>query len=282
MNKLTEIQKQLKAPKNQKNNFGKYKYRSCEDILEAVKPLIPDDCRLILSDSVELIGERYYVKAIANFTDGDNVTIVNAWAREAEDKKGMDVAQITGAASSYARKYALNGLFLIDDTKDADTTNNGDPGNNNPKPEVVKTKDIELTSGQIIKTAGITGDQIKGIEDITTESNTANKELSFYLKAKRLPGMTNLNSTEADELLQLLHKFKKEPDKAEIPLEIKTQLYEAMADMGLDDKECKQFFDWVVDEHNVDPETLLTEFTEWFDKFELEFNKPEEPENMIV
>ena len=149
-----------------------------------------------------------------------------------------------------------------------------------------KDTDTELMTGQIIKTAGITGDQIKGIEDVTTESNTANKELSFYLKAKELPEMTSLNNTEADEVIELLQKFKKEPEAmevevVEIPLEIKTQLYEAMADMGLKDKECKQFFDWAVDEHNVDPEILLTDFTEWFDKFELEFNKPEVPEGEL-
>jgi len=149
-----------------------------------------------------------------------------------------------------------------------------------------KDTDTELMTGQIIKTAGITGDQIKGIEDVTTESNTANKELSFYLKAKELPEMTSLNNTEADEVIELLQKFKKEPEAmevevVEIPLEIKTQLYEAMADMGLKDKECKQFFDWAVDEHNVDPEILLTDFTEWFDKFELEFNKPGVPEGEL-
>lgn len=122
--KLMAIQNELKAPKGQYNDFGKYKYRSCEDILEAVKPLLAKHkCSLTLSDSIELIGERYYVKATATIydVDSDKSYSVTAWARESEDKKGQDASQITGTASSYARKYALNGLFCIDDTKDADT-----------------------------------------------------------------------------------------------------------------------------------------------------------------
>ena len=121
--KLNEIQKALRVPKNLFNAFGKYHYRNCEDILEAVKPLLGDSL-LTLSDEIVNVGDRYYVKATASFTDGTTTTIVTAYAREALDKKGMDDAQITGAASSYARKYALNGLFLIDDTKDADNDDN--------------------------------------------------------------------------------------------------------------------------------------------------------------
>jgi hypothetical protein len=123
MEKLTLIQSELKAPKNQYNSFGKYKYRNCEDILEAVKPLLlKHKCVLIISDTIENIGNRFYVKATATFVfDGDKKIQVSAYAREEESKKGMDGSQVTGAASSYARKYALNGLFLIDDTKDADS-----------------------------------------------------------------------------------------------------------------------------------------------------------------
>jgi len=125
MKKLIEIQKELKAPKGQFNSFGKYNYRSCEDILEAVKPMCAErDLLLTLSDEVVLVGDRNYVKATAKLIDGEVSVTVNAYACEAPDKKGMDSAQITGAASSYARKYALNGLFLIDDTKDADTQDN--------------------------------------------------------------------------------------------------------------------------------------------------------------
>lgn len=120
MSRLTDIQKRLKAPKSNFNSFGKYNYRSCEDILEAVKPLL-EDCTLFLSDEVVEIGGRVYVKSTATFHDGKTETKVSAYAREADSKKGMDESQVTGTASSYARKYALNGLFLIDDTKDADT-----------------------------------------------------------------------------------------------------------------------------------------------------------------
>ena len=122
MSKLLEIQYKLKAPKGQYNSFGKYKYRSCEDILEAVKPILKEvGCTLTLSDELILIGDRYYIKATAHLKGADTDEKVTALAREDEDKKGMDGSQITGTASSYARKYALNGLFCIDDTKDADT-----------------------------------------------------------------------------------------------------------------------------------------------------------------
>lgn len=122
VNNLINIQAELRAPKGQYNNFGKYKYRSCEDILESVKPLLKlYNCQLTLTDDIIEIGSRYYIRATATLIDGDEVTAVTGWAREEEEKKGMDASQISGTASSYARKYALNGLFLIDDAKDADT-----------------------------------------------------------------------------------------------------------------------------------------------------------------
>lgn len=124
--KLGIIQVNLKAPKNQFNNFGKYAYRSCEDILEAVKPLLSDSgCTLTIADEIISVADRIYVKAIAKLTEietGESIE-VSACAREADDKRGMDPAQLTGATSSYARKYALGGLFALDDTKDADATN---------------------------------------------------------------------------------------------------------------------------------------------------------------
>ena len=122
MSILTDIQTELKAPKNRFNRFGNYKYRSCEDILEAVKPLLKEHkATLTIRDEIVEVGGRVYVKAIVTFNAGDENAEVTAFARESESKKGMDDSQITGTASSYARKYALNGLFLIDDTKDADT-----------------------------------------------------------------------------------------------------------------------------------------------------------------
>lgn len=124
---LAQIQSELKAPKGQRNTFGKYNYRSCEDILEAVKPLLTErGLVLLITDDIVQIGERYYVRATATIYDSDGSYISNsALAREEAVKKGMDASQITGATSSYARKYALNGLFAIDDTKDADATNKG-------------------------------------------------------------------------------------------------------------------------------------------------------------
>ena len=120
--KLLQVQTKLNAPKNRKNTFGGYKYRSCEDILEAVKPLLAREGLVLnISDEVLEIGGRVYVKAKATITDGQNFQTSTAYAREAETKKGMDPAQVTGTSSSYARKYALNGLFCIDDTKDPDT-----------------------------------------------------------------------------------------------------------------------------------------------------------------
>ena len=148
--KLSAIQNELKTPKNQYNSFGKYNYRSCEDILEGVKPL----CRkyrttLVIGDTLELIGDRYYIKATATLYDLDSEKSISntAYARESENKTGMDVSQITGATSSYARKYALNGLFNIDDTKDADTDEYQNQTKEQPKKQSVSKateKQIEL------------------------------------------------------------------------------------------------------------------------------------------
>lgn len=123
--RVGDIQHKLKAPKGQYNSFGKYNYRSCEDILEGVKPLLKEhNLALLIDDEIVQIGERYYVKATAKITDGREIVSATAYAREPDTKKGMDESQITGATSSYARKYALNALLCIDDTKDADTMDN--------------------------------------------------------------------------------------------------------------------------------------------------------------
>lgn len=122
INKVQAVQRELKAPKGNYNSFGKYKYRSCEDILEAVKPLLnANGLVLTITDDIVGVNDRVYVKATARLTDGEHEITTVAFAREADVKKGMDESQITGTASSYARKYALNGLFCIDDAKDADT-----------------------------------------------------------------------------------------------------------------------------------------------------------------
>lgn len=157
MKKLIEIQSSLKAPKNQYNGFGKYKYRSCEDILEAVKPLL-GDAYLTISDTIKEIGARVYVEAKATLTCGEESISVTALAREPESKKGMDESQITGAASSYARKYALNGLFCIDDTRDYDTINKKKV---KEKPELVKDSEQWMNAIDFLENQGGTIERIE-------------------------------------------------------------------------------------------------------------------------
>lgn len=150
--KLAAVQRELKAPKGQFNSFGKYKYRSCEDILEALKPVLgKHGCAVTLSDEVVQVGERFYIRATASIMDCESGerAFNTAFAREDADKKGMDGSQITGTASSYARKYALNGLFLIDDTKDADTDayheqTTGEKPKEDPKIAAAKAKANEV------------------------------------------------------------------------------------------------------------------------------------------
>lgn len=189
--KVLAIQQALKAPKNQKNSFGNYNYRSCEDILEAVKPLLVDHRVLMtINDDLVQVGDRYYVKATVIVFDADDVMKwfeVSAFAREAEAKKGMDESQITGAASSYARKYALNGMFCIDDTKDADTMDNSakksakvttTPKIDADKVNEVMGSDNVATGKQIIviknllRQLDVTGDKR---DDIVAQATTSQK-----------------------------------------------------------------------------------------------------------
>lgn len=141
--RVIAVQSQLKAPKNQRNDFGGFNYRSCEDILEAVKPLLKaEGLCLTITDDIVMIGDRYYVKATATLTDGERSLPNQAFAREPEERAKMDGSQVTGSASSYARKYALNGLFAIDDTKDADALNNGQDAANGKDFDKGKAKAI--------------------------------------------------------------------------------------------------------------------------------------------
>lgn len=176
--KLALIQANLKAPKGQFNDFGKYKYRSCEDILEAVKPLLAKVGALVtLSDELYAIGDRYYVKAVATFIDiKDGTTISNtAFAREEEIKKGMDGSQITGTASSYARKYALNGLFAIDDTKDADALNTKvEPIT---KEQIARLKELNVNEVNVLKKF-----KVSKLEELTYE----NAAMVIRMKEKSL------------------------------------------------------------------------------------------------
>lgn len=131
--KLSDIQKSLVAPKSQENKFGGYKYRSCEDILNALKPHL-DGLTVTVSDEMICLGDRFYIKSTATLSDGESSVSSTGYAREELSKKGMDSSQITGSTSSYARKYALNGLFAIDDTKDPDATNDHGKGSDSRQP----------------------------------------------------------------------------------------------------------------------------------------------------
>ena len=173
MKELVKIQSELNCPKNQRNNFGKYNYRSCEDILEAVKPLAERECCVILlSDEIKVISDRVYVCATASITKGNESVSVTGWAREPLAQKGMNEAQITGSASSYARKYALNGLFAIDDTKDADATNTHGK-------KVTKTK---LTADQFKKALLANKEQIQAVIKKFDLNDSQLKQLNEKLK----------------------------------------------------------------------------------------------------
>ena len=180
--KLIEVQTKLKAPKNQYNSFGKYSYRNCEDILEALKPILHEvGATIIISDEVVSVNERYYVKATVKFIDTETGEVVEASAnaREEDNKKGMDSSQFTGSTSSYARKYALNGLFAIDDTKDSDFTNTHDKEDKKKTLEVIseaqakrmymlaKGKDPDIIK-QILSNAGFNASR-----DITKDKYNA-------------------------------------------------------------------------------------------------------------
>lgn len=181
--KLITVQCDLKAPKGQRNDFGKYNYRSAEDIVNAVKPLNKEQGLLLtLSDKMILIGDRYYVEATATITDGETSQNYTAYAREAVAKKGMDESQITGTASSYARKYALNGLYLIDDTKDADTNEYKQQENNVKKINKKQKEELERNFSKIADLRKISAKSVEAtylslihfngkIEDLDTDSH---------------------------------------------------------------------------------------------------------------
>lgn len=177
MEALKNIQQKLKAPKNQYNNFGKYKYRNCEDILEAVKPLL-ENATLTINDEIVMVGERFYVKATATLKDGKEEVSTTAYARESIAKKGMDDAQVTGATSSYARKYALNGLFLIDDTKDADNQDNTNVDIEKIQKEVGEILEIESLREYYASHKGLG----KEVSDIITKRS---KEITLCNKEQK-------------------------------------------------------------------------------------------------
>ena len=191
---LMAVQRDLKAPKSNTNSFGKYRYRSCEDILEAVKPLLNENgLVLLLGDTIEQIGSRYYVKATATLIDvatGDTITNT-ALAREPEEKKGSDASQVTGAASSYARKYCLNGLFAIDDTKDPDTdeyrresqNRAGASGNGNANNATRNGGNAPQTCAQAAKTANDKASAVRALNEEMKRTGASGKEVQQIAEA---------------------------------------------------------------------------------------------------
>lgn len=198
--KLGDIQTQLKAPKGQLNKFANYRFRSCEDILEAVKPLLASTkTALTLNDGIVMIGDRYYVEATATLHDcekpGEKICNV-ACAREEEQKKGSDASQITGATSSYARKYALNGLFAIDDTKDSDATNT------HGKEEKVDTQADMPKEEKVNTEQKINEVQAQSIKDLAENTNTNVAELCKYYQVKSLDDLTLAQWSHAVKVLE--------------------------------------------------------------------------------
>lgn len=232
--KLVIVQQELKAPKGQYNSFGKYNYRSCEDILEAVKPILKKlELTLTLNDELVLVGDRYYVKATATLRDSKTGIQNTAYAREEETKKGMDGSQITGASSSYARKYCLNGLLLIDDVKDSDFTNGmvemtldeaknyvldfgkhkgkklidllDDDGyinyllNNSNNPSVLKA--IELLTGQAPKTEEQWDNQLEKTQKLMQVITEKGIDTDRILEHYHVKNLNNLTEEQIDEML---------------------------------------------------------------------------------
>lgn len=208
MKELIAIQSELKAPKGNYNSFGKYKYRSAEDILEAVKPLCHKNGYLLtLSDSVEQVGERFYIKATARITNGTDTLEVSAYAREGETKKGMDESQITGTASSYARKYALNGLFCIDDTKDADTDEYTARTRGTSTKKTEKKSAEELAKVANNKEAKITPEAASYLSGLAEETKSDITELFKFYDIDRFEDMT---VKQYDHCCNILEKRLKE------------------------------------------------------------------------
>lgn len=211
MQALKKIQQELKAPKGQYNSFGKYAYRSAEDILEAVKPLLAKyDAELTLSDDITEVGGRIYVKATARFIEHDaktninDVTTVTAFAREPAEKKGMDESQITGTASSYARKYALNGMFLIDDNKDADSI---DAPQTNAQPAQQAANNTRVngqarTQNAAQRNTAASQTVIETITRLITETNTDTAKFLAFFKVNAVQDLTAEQAKKAYNMLQ--------------------------------------------------------------------------------
>lgn len=194
--KLMMIQSELKAPKTQTNNFGNYNYRSCEDILNALKQhLLTYKAIVLLSDELVMIGDRFYIKATAKLvdTESNEEISVSAYAREDLERKKMDGSQLTGSASSYARKYALNGLFAIDDTKDSDFTNNGkeppQPQYQPPQPPQLPIQQVKFEINQVARKKGVKSSEIL---------SEVQQKVKYQINEA-------VNLQQAEEVINLLH-----------------------------------------------------------------------------
>ena len=227
--KLQHVQSGLKAPKNQYNKFGNYFYRNCEDIQEAAKPLLQEaKAALVVGDELVMIGDRYYIRATARFVDCESGEMVEntAYAREEQEKKGMDVSQVTGSASSYARKYALNGLFCIDDVKDADNQDNtagkGQTSNKGAKGSAKTSgkQEAEKPAGEKTGTCTSQSEQNEGVDKVTPAMIESVKSLVEKYSAKGLKmekilkmysikDMTEMNVAQYKDCMEKLELYKK-------------------------------------------------------------------------
>lgn len=200
--KLMEIQTKMKAPKNLYNSFGEYKYRNAEGILEAVKPFLTmtNTC-VTLSDDIVAVGDRIYVKATAELIDNESGDVVRttAFARESEEKKKLDASQLTGVASSYARKYALNGLFALDDTKDADTDEFHKQTQDAPRRAVEPVEASEAVEG----TNTLTDTEVMVIEALATQKSVS---IQTIMDAYKVTDLHQLNSKQYTNLMTRLKK----------------------------------------------------------------------------
>ena len=214
--KLVAIQNDLKAPKDKENKFGGFRYRSCEGILEAVKPLLArEGLVLSISDEIVEVTGRVYVKATATITDGTNSQQVTAYAREADTKKGMDPSQVTGASSSYARKYALNGLFCIDDAKDADTDEYQKMAGRSAKKDKEDTISFGTASAGDMPTTdeplpfdvgGTESVEILGLKSLMKQDNVTDEQVLEAFKGK-YSAVENITNKDALSLMDRWSDF---------------------------------------------------------------------------
>lgn len=232
--KLLSIQTQLKAPKSQFNAFGKYNYRNCEDILEALKPYLNENKAIVLiSDKPLLVGNRIYIEATVKFVDIETGEMIETTsiAREEETKKGMDSSQITGSASSYARKYALNGMFAIDDTKDSDTTNKGNDDTKKESKEKIDTKNTDkCTREEYIKKIKLILWEVSGENELEARK-LLEEYTSFVTKeGKQITGVTDTNKLSLQRLQATYGNIKRfYPEVAEkVKIKIKERKKEAV------------------------------------------------------